>query len=93
MIFTPHVCFAHDRVAQVRVMPGIPKEATCGNIRARLAVDMRLHGDVHLFYGDEAADVLAQLADAGVLTPAQADAMRGRLRDEEALATASGIDA
>lgn len=98
MIFTPGVAFNHDLVAQVGVLPGIPKDAHSGDICPRLRVctlpSVRgCSGDIHLFYGDEAASVLSQLTEAGVLSAGQGAAMLARLRDEMEMAEARGIPA
>lgn len=90
LIFTPGRSFVHDSVRGLDVLSYRAADSIGPAVQPRLAVDLA-GGDRVLFYGSEALSVVAQMAEAGVLTATQANAVAGRLRDEFEMGAAAGV--
>lgn len=93
LIFSPAHSFRSDCVTGLSVAPAFAAlpDGSSPACAPRLAVDLSTAERRVVLYSADAFSVLAQLRDAGVLSPAQAEAISGRLRDEIEISAAQGI--
>lgn len=84
LIFTPRRSFEHKLIQTINVLPAVM--GVLAPVPARLTIHVA--GDVFVFKGAEAFDVLDQLAQAGAYTEAQRASVAAALRDEMELESA-----